>query len=93
MFGESILSQDDLNLLEIPEPPTLISKVDNRSSCGSSSALTSDRKYSPNKSLSDLQMRQKPSIVAESEHIYEPMQTLSAEKKSPRKNVMIFLLI
>lgn len=37
----SILSEDDLNLLEIPEPPTVNSKMDNRSSCGSGSMIVS----------------------------------------------------
>lgn len=55
------MSQDDLNLLEIPEPPTLVSKIDNRSSCGSGSGITSGgRKQSPTKSTSEIQYRHKP---------------------------------
>lgn len=42
----SILSEDDLNLLEIPEPPTIVSKTDNRSSIGSGSAITTEPKMS-----------------------------------------------
>lgn len=51
------MSQDDLNLLEIPEPPTMISKFDNRSSCESGSAITSAGQRQINKSGSDLQLR------------------------------------
>lgn len=41
-----ILSEDDLHLLEIPEPPTIVSKTDNRSSIGSGSAITTEPKMS-----------------------------------------------
>lgn len=51
------MSHDDLNLLEIPEPPTTMSKIDNRSSCESGSAITSAGQRQINKSGSDLQLR------------------------------------
>lgn len=51
------MSQDDLNLLEIPEPPTVMSKIDNRSSCESGSAITSAGRRQLNKSGIDLQSR------------------------------------
>lgn len=49
------MSQDDLNLLEIPEPPTMMSKINNRSGCESGSAITSAGQRQINKSGSDLQ--------------------------------------
>lgn len=51
------MGHDDLNLLEIPEPPTMMSKIDNRSSCESGSAITSAGQRQINKSGSDLQLR------------------------------------
>lgn len=48
-FFYRILSEDDLHLLEIPEPPTIASKIDNRSSIGSCSAITSEPKASTTK--------------------------------------------
>ncbi|XP_055310223.1 uncharacterized protein LOC129573573 [Sitodiplosis mosellana] len=44
-----ILSEDDLHLFEIPEPPTIISKNDNRFSIGSGSAIMSEAKVSATK--------------------------------------------
>lgn len=41
-----ILSEDDLHLFEIPEPPTIISKNDHRSSIGSGSAILCEAKVS-----------------------------------------------
>lgn len=46
IFLYRILSEDDLHLFEIPEPPTIISKNDNRSSIGSGSAILCDTKVS-----------------------------------------------
>lgn len=46
VFRFRILSEDDLHLLEIPEPPTIVSKTDNRSSIGSGSAITTEPKMS-----------------------------------------------
>lgn len=43
-FDTRILSEDDLHLLEIPEPPTIVSKIDNRSSIGSGSGITTEPK-------------------------------------------------
>lgn len=40
-FSFRTLSQDELNLLEIPEPPEINSKIENRSNCGFS---VTDRK-------------------------------------------------
>lgn len=48
-----VLSEDDLDLFEIPEPPTVISKIDNRSSIGSGSAITTDPKISTAKIASN----------------------------------------
>lgn len=48
------LSQDDINLLEIPEPPEIVNnKIDNQSNCGgggSSYSGIADRRHSPSKS-------------------------------------------
>lgn len=38
------MSEDDLHLFEIPEPPTVVTKNDNRSSIGSGSAITTEPK-------------------------------------------------
>lgn len=57
------MSEDDLNLLEIPEPPTMLSKIDNRSSCESGSAITSVGQRQINKSRSDLQSQHSQSSL------------------------------
>lgn len=51
------LSQDDINLLEIPEPPEIVStKIDNQSHLGGGAGSSSysgigDRRHSPSKSV------------------------------------------
>lgn len=54
-FTYRISSEDDLHLLEIPEPPTIVSKNDDHFGIDRSSAITTDAKISgmktaPNKS-------------------------------------------
>lgn len=54
-----ILSEDDLHLLEIPEPPTIVGKADNRSSIGSGSVITSiGPKVSSTKDISNKSQQQ-----------------------------------
>lgn len=55
ILTDRTLSQDDINLLEIPEPPEIVSnKIDNQSNCGGGGSTSysgiPDRRNSPSKS-------------------------------------------
>lgn len=72
-----ILSEDDLHLLEIPEPPTIVSKNDNRSSIGSGSAITTDPKISTMKIASN--KSQNPLHQSQSSVVFENDNMSNAE--------------
>lgn len=84
-----ILSDDELHLLEIPEPPTIVSKIDNRSSIGSGSAITTElkaTKSATNKSQHQYQQSQS-SIIYENENVHEHIETASTDVKSAINNL------
>lgn len=88
-FLHRILSEDDLHLLEIPEPPTIVSKTDNRSSIGSGSAITSEPKASTKITLNKSQQQYQPSqssIMFEmndnASNAHDPIETASTDEKS-----------
>lgn len=94
------LSEDDLHLLEIPEPPTIreestptiVRKDDNRSSVGSGSANTNDEKASTMKTASNKSQPQyqhsQSSIICENHNVSNRHVTLeSTEEKSCINNL------
>lgn len=85
-----ILSQDDLHLLALPEPPTVICKNDNRSSLSSGSVIASDPKASVatensfNKSQNPYQQEQSSTIF---ENIQTQEENTSPDEKSCMNNL------
>lgn len=79
------MSEDDLHLFEIPEPPTIINKNDNRSSIGSGSAITTDpktgTKATSNKSQSLIQYQQSQSSIT-----YENNNVPNAQDQLPSRS-------
>lgn len=86
-----ILSEDDLHLLELPEPPpVIINKNDNRSSISSGSAITSDPKASATKATNKSQQpstyqQSQSSIICENDNPHEP--STSPNEKNCINNV------